>query len=258
MGLEEVYLRNLEHKSQRSGWLRAAVLGVNDGLVSTASLLIGVAVASASLDNAKSILISTGAAGIAAGALSMAVGEYISVSSQTDIEESDRLLEIEHLAIDPDGELEELVEIYKERGLDEDLARTVALQLTEKDALNTHLRDELGHHPHSKARPMQAAIASASAFTFGGLIPFLAVFAPNLGKISLYRCIYNCRSHHRWNHRCADSGIQAPLAHPPRSHRWLPRHGHYRRNRSNFPYFTRLKSGNEVVRPPLKLLPFVT
>lgn len=186
MGLEEVYLRNREHKSHRSGWLRAAVLGVNDGLVSTASLLIGVAVASASLDNAKSILISTGAAGIAAGALSMAVGEYISVSSQTDIEESDRLLEIEHLTIDPEGELEELVEIYKERGLDDDLARKVAIQLTEKDALNTHLRDELGHHPHSKARPVQAAIASASAFTFGGLIPFMAVFAPNLGKISLF------------------------------------------------------------------------
>lgn len=184
MGLEEVYRRNRDHKSHRSGWLRAAVLGVNDGLVSTASLLIGVAVASASFDNAKTILISTGAAGIAAGALSMAVGEYISVSSQTDIEESDRLLEIEHLAIDPDGELEELVVIYKERGLDEDLARKVALQLTERDALNAHLRDELGHHPHSKARPVQAAIASASAFTAGGLIPFLAVFAPNIGEIS--------------------------------------------------------------------------
>lgn len=185
MGLEDVYLRNLEHKGHRSGWLRAAVLGVNDGLVSTASLLIGVAVASASLDNARSILISTGAAGIAAGALSMAVGEYISVSSQTDIEESDRLLEIEHLALDPEGELEELVEIYRERGLDNDLARQVAVQLTEKDALNTHLRDELGHHPHSKARPLQASIASATAFATGGFIPFLALFAPSLGKISL-------------------------------------------------------------------------
>ena len=135
MGLEDVYIRNLEHKAHRAGWLRAAVLGVNDGLVSTASLMVGVAAASASLDNAKSIIISTGAAGIAAGALSMAVGEYISVSSQTDIEESDRLLEIEHLAIDPEGELEELVAIYKERGLDEPLARAVATQLTEKDAL---------------------------------------------------------------------------------------------------------------------------
>ena len=156
MALEDVRIRNLEHKAHRAGWLRAAVLGVNDGLVSTASLMVGVAAASASFDNAKSIIISTGAAGIAAGALSMAVGEYISVSSQTDIEESDRQLEIQHLAIDPEGELEELVEIYKERGLDDGLARQVATQLTERDALNTHLRDELGHHPHSKAKPLQA------------------------------------------------------------------------------------------------------
>ena len=184
MVLEEVHIRNQEHKAHRAGWLRAAVLGVNDGLVSTASLMVGVAAASASLDNAKSIIISTGAAGIAAGALSMAVGEYISVSSQTDIEESDRLLEIEHLAIDPEGELEELVAIYKERGLDEPLARAVATQLTEKDALNAHLRDELGHHPHSKARPVQASIASALSFAIGGFIPFLAAFAPTIGTIS--------------------------------------------------------------------------
>lgn len=185
MGLEEVYIRNREHRGHRSGWLRAAVLGVNDGLVSVASLLIGVAVASKSFDNAQSILISTGAAGIAAGALSMAVGEYISVSSQTDIEEADRLLEIEHLALDPEGELEELVEIYKERGLDENLARQVAVQLSEKDPLGAHLRDELGHHPHSKAHPVQASFASAVSFAIGGFIPFLAVFAPSVGKISI-------------------------------------------------------------------------
>ena len=184
MGLKEVQIRNLEHKGHRSGWLRAAVLGVNDGLVATASLMVGVAAASASLTNAKSIIISTGIAGIAAGALSMAVGEYISVRSQTDIENSDRQLEIQHLAIDPEGELDELIEIYKERGLDEVLARQVAVQLTEKDALNAHLRDELGHHPHSKARPVQASIASAIAFTTGGLIPFLGVFAPTFTKIS--------------------------------------------------------------------------
>jgi VIT1/CCC1 family predicted Fe2+/Mn2+ transporter len=184
MGIKEVRVRNLEHKGHRSGWLRAAVLGVNDGLVATASLMVGVAAASASLSNAKSILISTGVAGISAGALSMAVGEYISVRSQTDIENSDRLLEMEHLAADPEGELEELVEIYKERGLDEVLARQVAQQLTEKDALNTHLRDELGHHPHSKARPVQASVASAIAFTLGGLIPFVGVFAPTFSKIS--------------------------------------------------------------------------
>ncbi len=184
MALEDVRIRNLQHKAHRAGWLRAAVLGVNDGLVSTASLMVGVAAASASFDNAREIIISTGAAGIAAGALSMAVGEYISVSSQTDIEESDRLLEIEHLAIDPEGELEELVEIYRERGLDENLARQVAVQLTEKDALNTHLRDELGHHPHSKARPLQASIASALSFAAGGLIPFIAVFAPTVGTMT--------------------------------------------------------------------------
>jgi VIT1/CCC1 family predicted Fe2+/Mn2+ transporter len=173
MALEDVYRRNLEHRAHRAGWLRAAVLGINDGLVSTASLMVGVATASASLDNASSIIISTGAAGIAAGALSMAVGEYISVSSQTDIENSDRLLEIQHLAIDPEGELEELVEIYKDRGLEEPLARQVAISLTEKDALGAHLRDELGHHPHSKARPVQASIASAVSFALGGLIPFV-------------------------------------------------------------------------------------
>jgi VIT1/CCC1 family predicted Fe2+/Mn2+ transporter len=173
MTLEDVYRRNLEHRAHRAGWLRAAVLGINDGLVSTASLMIGVATASASLDNAASIIISTGAAGIAAGALSMAVGEYISVSSQTDIENSDRLLEIEHLAIDPEGELEELVEIYKGRGLEDGLARQVAISLTEQDALTTHLRDELGHHPHSKARPVQASVASAVSFALGGFIPFI-------------------------------------------------------------------------------------
>lgn len=178
MGLEEVYLRNLEHKGHRAGWLRAAVLGVNDGLVSTASLMVGVAAASASLDNAQSIIVSTGVAGIAAGALSMAVGEYISVSSQTDIEESDRLLEIEHLALDPEGELEELVEIYRGRGLDESLARQVAIQLSERDALNAHLRDELGHHPHSKARPLQASLASALSFAIGGFIPLIAALMP--------------------------------------------------------------------------------
>ena len=184
MGLEEVRIRNRDHKAHRAGWLRAGVLGVNDGLVSTASLMVGVAVASSSFDNAQTVIISTGVAGIAAGALSMAVGEYISVASQTDIEESDRLLEIEHLRIDPEGELEELVEIYKERGLDEDLARQVAIQLSERDALNAHLRDELGHHPHSKARPLQASIASALSFTVGGLIPFVGAFAPTVGSIS--------------------------------------------------------------------------
>jgi len=176
MALEDVYLRNKYHKIHRAGWLRAAVLGANDGLVSTASLMIGVSAA-----RADSFLITAGAAGIAAGAMSMAVGEYISVRSQNDIEESDRLLEIEHLAIDPAGELEELIEIYMNRGLDRELATTVAKTMTEKDALEAHLRDELGQFPHTKARPVQASIASALSFTLGGLIPFAGALAPTVG-----------------------------------------------------------------------------
>jgi VIT1/CCC1 family predicted Fe2+/Mn2+ transporter len=178
MALEDVYQRNLHHRTHRAGWLRAAVLGANDGLVSTASLMIGVAAAKA---GEQSFLITAGAAGIAAGAMSMAVGEYVSVRSQNDIEESDRLLEIEHLAIDPDGEFEELVEIYMKRGLSRELAVQVVDAMHKRDPLEAHLRDELGQHPHSKARPVQAAIASAIAFTAGGLIPFAGAFAPTPG-----------------------------------------------------------------------------
>ena len=176
MALKDVYARNLEHRTHRAGWLRAAVLGANDGLVSTASLMIGVAAA-----KADSFLITAGMAGISAGAMSMAVGEYVSVRSQNDVEESDRLLEIQHLAIDPEGELQELKQIYIDRGLAPDLADQVAKAMHEKDALAAHLRDELGQHPHTKARPMQAAIASAASFTLGGVIPFLGSFAPTLG-----------------------------------------------------------------------------
>lgn len=179
MALEDVYQRNLHHRTHRAGWLRAAVLGANDGLVSTASLMIGVATARV---GEQSLLVTAGAAGIAAGAMSMAVGEYVSVRSQNDIEESDRLLEIEHLAIDPEGELEELIQIYIERGLSRDLAVQVAQAMHRKDPLEAHLRDELGQHPHTKARPMQAAIASALSFTAGGVIPFLGAFAPSFGK----------------------------------------------------------------------------
>jgi VIT1/CCC1 family predicted Fe2+/Mn2+ transporter len=176
MGLEDVYSRNLEHRTHRAGWLRAAVLGANDGLVSTASLMIGVAAA-----KADSFLITAGIAGISAGAMSMAVGEYVSVRSQNDVEESDRLLEIQHLAIDPEGELLELKHIYIDRGLTPELAEEVAKAMHDKDALAAHLRDELGQHPHTKARPLQAAVASAASFTMGGLIPFLGAFAPTLG-----------------------------------------------------------------------------
>ena len=180
MALEDVYRRNVHHKTHRAGWLRAAVLGANDGLVSTASLMIGVSAA-----RADSFLITAGAAGIAAGAMSMAVGEYISVRSQNDIEESDRLLEIEHLAVDPESELLELQEIYVKRGLSPALAMEVASAMHARDPLEAHLRDELGQHPHTKARPVQAAIASAAAFTSGGLIPFAGAFAPTTGTVAL-------------------------------------------------------------------------
>ncbi len=176
MSLEEVYQRNMQHRTHRAGWLRAAVLGANDGLVATASLMIGVSAA-----NAHGFLITAGIAGIVAGAMSMAVGEYVSVRSQNDIEESDRLLEIAHLATAPEAELLELTNIYIDRGLNPELAHEVASAMHAKDPLAAHLRDELGQHPHTKARPVQASVASAASFVFGGLIPFVGAFAPTPG-----------------------------------------------------------------------------
>jgi VIT1/CCC1 family predicted Fe2+/Mn2+ transporter len=184
MALDDVYRRNLAHKTHRTGWLRAAVLGANDGLVSTASLMIGVTAAQLGDANEQEFLITAGVAGIVAGAMSMAVGEYVSVRSQNDIEESDRILEIEHLAIDPESELLELQHIYIKRGLTPELAMQVAVAMHERDPLEAHLRDELGQHPHTKARPTQAAFASAASFTAGGLIPFLGAFAPTPGKVA--------------------------------------------------------------------------
>lgn len=181
MALEDVYQRNLHHRTHRAGWLRAAVLGANDGLVSTASLMIGVAAARVS----DSFLITAGVAGISAGAMSMAVGEYVSVRAQNDVEESDRLLEIEHLATDPEGEFLELVEIYVNRGLTPELARDVVEQMHAKDPLEAHLRDELGQFETTKARPVQAAVASALSFTLGGLIPFAGAFAPTAGAVAI-------------------------------------------------------------------------
>jgi VIT1/CCC1 family predicted Fe2+/Mn2+ transporter len=177
MALEEVYQRNLHHRTHRAGWLRAAVLGANDGLVSIAALMIGVAAA-----GKTDLLMTVGLAGISAGAMSMAVGEYVSVRSQNDVEESDRQLEIEHLAADPEGELLELQHIYIARGLSPELALTVAQEMHKKDPLAAHLRDELGQHPHTKARPVQAAIASALSFTAGGFIPLLGALAPTFGE----------------------------------------------------------------------------
>lgn len=176
MSLEEVYQRNLEHRAHRSGWLRAAVLGVNDGLVSNASLMLGFVAA----QTGRATVITAGLAGIAAGALSMAVGEYVSVSSQSDIENADREIEREHLELDPQGELRELAKIYEERGVPEKLALEVAQAMHDHNALEAHLRDELGQHDLTKARPIQAAIASAAAFTAGGLIPMIGVFIPTI------------------------------------------------------------------------------
>ena len=182
MDLESVYQRNLHHRAHRAGWLRAAVLGANDGLVSTASLMIGVTAANPGQDT---FLITAGVAAIVAGAMSMAVGEYVSVRSQNDVEESDKQMEIDHLATDPDGELMELAQIYIDRGLTPELAQEVARQMHARDPLEAHLRDELGQTPQSKARPMQAALASAASFTMGGLIPFAGAFAPTPGTVAL-------------------------------------------------------------------------
>ena len=180
MGLAEIHKRNEDHRAHRAGWLRAAVLGVNDGLVSTASLMIGVVSA-----QKNDFVVTAGLAGIAAGAMSMAVGDYVSVRSQNDIEESDKKLEMEHLAIDPEGELEELTQIYQERGISRETAEKVAQELHAHDALSAHLRDELGQHESTKARPFQAAVASAISFTAGGFLPLLGALAPSLGQKAL-------------------------------------------------------------------------
>ena len=165
---------NEDQRAHKAGWLRAAVLGVNDGLVSIASLMVGIVAAKQS----ESVIVTTAMAGIAAGALSMAVGEYVSVRSQVDIEESDRAIEAKQHATNPEGEFLELVQIYMQRGLKEDLAKQVAEQMHQHDALETHMRDELGQFEHTKARPVQAAVASAISFTIGGLIPFAGFHLP--------------------------------------------------------------------------------
>ena len=159
------------HLINRIGWLRASVLGANDGIVSTASLIVGVAAA----QSAPATILLTGIAGLVAGAMSMAAGEYVSVSSQADSESADRTREENELATIPDKEREELIGIYELRGLDRALAEQVADKLTEHDALATHLRDELGMAAHTAARPVQAALASAAAFTIGASLPLAMV-----------------------------------------------------------------------------------
>jgi len=163
------------HYIHRSNWLRAAVLGANDGIISISSLAIGVATASETRDP---ILLAT-IAGLVAGALSMAAGEYVSVSSQTDIEKADIEREKQELATMPEAELKILAEIYEKRGLKKDTALQVAKELTEADALGTHIRDELGINEISQAKPIQAAFVSGAAFTSGGLLPLaVIIFAP--------------------------------------------------------------------------------
>ncbi|MCB9919129.1 MAG: VIT family protein [Planctomycetes bacterium] len=159
------------HRSHRIGWLRAAVLGANDGIVSTASLLIGVAASGAM----QPAILTAGVAGLVAGAMSMAAGEYVSVSSQRDTEDADRVCERRELELQPERELDELTGIYVERGLDRPLARQVAEALTAHDALGAHLRDELGFVEHQAARPVQAAGASAATFAVGAALPLAIV-----------------------------------------------------------------------------------
>ncbi len=164
-----------EHYINRSNWLRAAVLGANDGILSTASIAIGVAAAS----DVREPIVLAALAGLVAGALSMAAGEYVSVSSQTDIENADIERERKELEDTPEIELLELADIYEKRGLTKETALEVATQLSEQNALEAHKRDELGINEISQANPLQAAVASGAAFTFGGALPFLvAVFLP--------------------------------------------------------------------------------
>lgn len=178
----DTYLDN--HYIHRSNWLRAAVLGANDGILSTASLAIGVAAAT---DFREPIILAT-SAGLVAGALSMAAGEYVSVSSQTDVEKADIEREKIELMEMPKIELQRLAEIYEKRGLKKETALSVAKELTENDALGAHIRDELGINEISKAKPTQAAIASGAAFIIGGILPLLVtIFLPlNNMEYSLY------------------------------------------------------------------------
>ena len=161
------------HVVSRTGWLRAAVLGANDGIVSTASLILGVAAAAGGMSE----VLVAGTAGLVAGAMSMAAGEYVSVSSQADSEAADRAREQAELDGEPERELAELVAIYVARGVYPALARAVAQQMMAKDALGTHLRDELGHSETSAARPVQAALVSAATFSAGAVLPLLMVLA---------------------------------------------------------------------------------
>jgi len=167
------------HYINRIGWLRAAVMGANDGIVSTASLIIGVAAAG----TAQSGILLAGSAGLIAGAMSMAAGEYVSVSSQADSENADLVREMRELDVDPKGELAELSMLYQKRGISAKLAAQVAKELTDHNALEAHARDELGITDLSKARPVQAAVASAATFSLGAALPLTAVIFASLDQL---------------------------------------------------------------------------
>ena len=167
------------HRTDRVGWLRAAVLGANDGIISIAGLVVGVAASGAD----ARVVLGSGIAGIVAGAMSMAAGEYVSVQSQADTEHADIAKETRELAEDPDAELQELTHIYVQRGLSPELAKQVAQQLTAHDALGAHARDELGITESLRARPLQAALSSAAAFAAGAVLPILAVLLAPVGRI---------------------------------------------------------------------------
>ena len=169
------------HRSERIGWLRAAVLGADDGIVSTASLIVGVAAAG----SPRLQILLAGVAGLVAGSLSMAAGEYVSVSSQADTEKADLATETGELATQRPAEEKELADIYVQRGLDPELARTVAVQLMAHDALAAHARDELGITEQMTARPLQAAAASAATFAVGAALPLLVVIFAPLTHLSL-------------------------------------------------------------------------
>ena len=169
------------HRSERIGWLRAAVLGADDGIVSTASLVVGVAAAG----SPRHAILLAGVAGLVAGALSMAAGEYVSVSSQADTEKADLATEKDELKTQRPDEEKELTDIYVQRGLDPELAQTVAVQLMAHDALAAHARDELGITEQMTARPLQAATASAATFAVGAVLPLLVVIFAPLTQISL-------------------------------------------------------------------------
>lgn len=169
------------HRSDRVGWLRAAVLGANDGIISIAGLLVGVAATGAS----TGAVLGSGVAGVVAGAMSMAAGEYVSVQSQADTERADIAKETRELAEEPEHELQELTHIYIKRGLTPELAAQVAVQLTAHDALGAHKRDELGITDTLSARPLQAALASAAAFGVGALLPIAAVLLAPAGRIEM-------------------------------------------------------------------------